>query len=270
MAEGTGAGRLTGETAIVTGGGQGIGKAIARRLSDDGAAVAILDLNAETGQAVAAEIGAAGGRAIFVHCDVRKRPEVRAAVDRVAQTFDGITILVNNAGIGRRAPFLELSDETWNAVLEVNLTGAFIVAQEVCRQMVRAGRGSVVNLGSAAAHMAHSEQAVYSVSKAGLEALTRVMAFELAPAGVRVNAVSPGTIATEFLAGMLTPAARVAREQRIPFGRLGTPEEVADVIAFLVSNDARYITGSSIPIDGGLLFAGIRTESTTDVAGGGG
>ena len=97
------------------------------------------------------------------------------------KAFGGITILVNNAGIGRRAPFLELSDETWNAVLEVNLTGAFIVAQEVCRHMARAGRGSVVNLGSAAAHMAHSEQAVYSVSKAGLEALTRVMAFELAP-----------------------------------------------------------------------------------------
>jgi NAD(P)-dependent dehydrogenase (short-subunit alcohol dehydrogenase family) len=259
MTQDTGAGRLTGETAIVTGGGQGIGKAVARRLSADGAAVAILDLNAETGQAVAAELSAAGGRAIFVQCDVRKRQEVRAAVDRVAQTFDGMTILVNNAGIGRRAPFLELSDETWNAVLEVNLTGAFIVAQEVCRQMVRAGRGSVVNLGSAAAHMAHSEQAVYSVSKAGLEALTRVMAFELAPAGIRVNAVSPGTIATEFLAGMLTAEARSAREQRIPAGRLGTPEEVADVIAFLVSSDSRYVMGGTIAIDGGLLFAGIRT-----------
>ena len=265
MAEGSGAGRLTGEAAIVTGGGQGIGQAIARRLSEDGAAVAILDLNVETGQATAAALSTAGGRAIFVQCDVRRRPDVRAAVDRVAQSFGGVTILVNNAGIGRRAPFLELSDETWNAVLEVNLTGAFIVAQEVCRHMARAGRGSVVNLGSAAAHMAHSEQAVYSVSKAGLEALTRVMAFELAPAGVRVNAVSPGTIATEFLSGMLTPAARAAREQRIPFGQLGTPEEVADVIAFLVSNDARYVTGSSIPIDGGLLFAGIRTVNETDV-----
>jgi NAD(P)-dependent dehydrogenase (short-subunit alcohol dehydrogenase family) len=258
MAGGTGAGRLTGETAIVTGGGQGIGRAIARRLSADGAAVAILDINAETGKAVAAELGADGGRAIFVPCDVRKRAEVRAALDQVAQTFEGITILVNNAGIGRRAPFLELSDETWHAVLEVNLTGAFIVAQEACRHMARAGRGSVINLGSAAAHMAHSEQAVYSVSKAGLEALTRVMAFELAPAGVRVNAVSPGTIATEFLAGMLTPDARTAREQRIPVGRLGTPEEVADVIAFLASDESRYMTGATIPIDGGLLFAGIR------------
>jgi NAD(P)-dependent dehydrogenase (short-subunit alcohol dehydrogenase family) len=259
MAEGSRDGRLTGETAIVTGGGQGIGKAIARRLSGDGAAVAILDINAETGEAVATELRAAGSRAIFVQCDVRKRQEVRGAVDNVAQAFDGITILVNNAGIGRRAPFLELSDETWHAVLDVNLTGAFIVAQEVCRHMARARRGSVVNLGSAAAHMAHSEQAVYSVSKAGLEALTRVMAFELAPAGVRVNAVSPGTIATEFLAGMLTPEARAAREQRIPFGRLGTPEEVADVAAFLVSRDSEYVTGSIIFVDGGLLFAGIRT-----------
>ncbi len=257
--EGTGVGRLTGETAIVTGGGQGIGKAVARRLAGEGAAVAILDVNAETGKAVAAELSAAGSRALFAQCDVRKRQEVRVTVDSIVQTFGGITILVNNAGIGRRAPFLELSDETWNAVLEVNLTGAFIVAQEVCRYMARAGRGSVVNLGSAAAHMAHSEQAVYSVSKAGLEALTRVMAFELAPAGVRVNAVSPGTIATEFLAGMLTPEARSAREQRIPAGRLGTPEEVADLIAFLVSSDSKYMTGSTIPLDGGLLSAGIRT-----------
>ena len=146
MAEGSGAGRLTGEAAIVTGGGQGIGQAIARRLSEDGAAVAILDLNVETGQATAAALSTAGGRAIFVQCDVRRRPDVRAAVDRVAQSFGGVTILVNNAGIGRRAPFLELSDETWNAVLEVNLTGAFIVAQEVCRHMARAGRGSVVDL----------------------------------------------------------------------------------------------------------------------------
>lgn len=252
-------GRLTSKTAIVTGAGQGIGKAIAVRLFAEGASVAILDVNAESGQATARALNAkAGGRALFVPCDVTLRNDVKRAVGAVLDAMGRIDILVNNAGIGRSAPFLELTDEAWTAVLGVNLTGSFMIAQEVCRHMAKAGGGSVVNMGSAAAHMAHSGQSVYGVSKAGLEALTRAMAFELAPAGIRVNAISPGTIETEFLRGMLTAAARTERERRIPAGRLGTPEEVASVVAFLASDDARYVNGAIVPIDGGLIFAGIR------------
>ena len=251
--------RLVGQVAIVTGGGRGIGEVISKRLASEGASIAILELDPARGERVASELTASGARALSRQCDVTDRDEVSRAVDGVVDALGEVTILINNAGIGRRAPFLDLTDESWNAVLSVNLTGAFIVAQEVCRRMAKSGRGSVVNLASAAAHMAHSEQAVYSVSKAGLEALTRVMAFELAPLGIRVNAVAPGTIATEFLAGMLTDEAKAERVRRIPLGRLGDPEDVASVVAFLVSDDARYVTGCSLPIDGGLVFAGIRT-----------
>jgi len=251
--------RLAGQVAIVTGGGRGIGEVISKRLASEGASIAILELDPLSGERVASELTASGARALCLQCDVTKRDAVSRAVDGVVAALGDVTILINNAGIGRRAPFLDLADDAWNAVLGVNLTGAFIVAQEVCRRMAKSGRGSVVNLASAAAHMAHSEQAVYSVSKAGLEALTRVMAFELAPLGIRVNAVAPGTIATEFLAGMLTEEAKAERVRRIPLGRLGDPEDVASVVAFLVSDDARYVTGCSLPIDGGLVFAGIRT-----------
>ncbi len=251
-------GRLDGEIAIVTGGAQGIGRTIARRLSAEGAAVAILDTNPKTGEQTSAGLRSAGQRSIFYPCDVTNRDQVRQAVQRTTAELGEATILINNAGIGLHAPFLEMSDDMWNQVLHVNLTGAFITAQEVCRHMARNRRGAVVNMASAAAHMAHSEQAAYAASKAALEALTRVMAFELAPHGVGVNAIAPGTIATDFLKTALTQEARAERERRIPVGRLGTAEEVAGVVAFLVSQDASYLTGSVVPIDGGLLFAGIR------------
>jgi NAD(P)-dependent dehydrogenase (short-subunit alcohol dehydrogenase family) len=250
--------RLAGKIAIVTGGGGGLGEAIAARLVLDGAAVAILELDRARGEKVAARLSESGHRAIFIPCDVTLRDEVRRAVETVSATLGPITILINNAGIGMRAPFLELADDTWNKVIAVNLTGAFIVAQEVCRHIVSNGGGSVVNMASTAAQIANSEQVVYSVSKAGLEALTRVMAFELAPHGVRVNAVAPGTIATDFLSGMLTDYAKAERIKRIPVGRFGTPDEVARVVTFLASEDAAYVTACSLPIDGGLLPAGIR------------
>ncbi len=257
-------GRLANEVAIVTGGGGGIGSAIARRLADDGATVVILDKDGRAAEMIAGELKNNGRRAGLVECDITRREEVHAAVARVAEAHGRISILVNNAGIGRRASFLELSDEAWNDVLAVNLTGSFIVAQEVCRVMVPAGRGSVINVGSVAAHMAHSEQAAYATSKAALEGLTRAMAFELAPLGVRANAVLPGTVATGIIKGMLQGEERFERERRIPFGRLAEPEEVAAAVAFLASDDARYMTGSLVVVDGGLMFAGIRASRSPD------
>jgi NAD(P)-dependent dehydrogenase (short-subunit alcohol dehydrogenase family) len=251
--------KLTNEVAIVTGGGGGIGSAIARRLASEAAAVVIFDRDEEAATKVVEELRAGGHRAAFICCDIRRRTDVHSAVAQVVETWGAIGVLVNNAGIGRRASFLELTEEMWNEVLTVNVTGSFTVAQEVCRVMVQTGRGCVVNVGSVAAHIAHSEQAAYATSKAALEALTRVMAFELAPLGVRVNAVLPGTVATGIIRGMLDDEARTAREKRIPLGRLAEPEEIADVVAFLASNDARYMTGSLVVVDGGLLFAGIRT-----------
>lgn len=251
--------RLSGEVAVVTGGGGGLGRAIARRLASDGAAVAILDIDANAGQTTALEVNNRGGKGLSIECDVTQRSQVRAAIEGVVGAWGKISVLVNNAGIGMRAPFLEMSDSTWEAVLAVNLTGAFIVAQEIAREMVRSGYGSIINMGSAAARMAHSEQVAYATSKAGLEALTRVMAFELAPLGIRVNAVAPGTITTELLSRMLTDEARAERIRRVPMGRLGMPDEVASVVSFLASRDSAYVTGCVLPIDGGIVFAGIRT-----------
>ena len=255
---GSGSGTLAGEIAMVTGGSGAIGEAIARRLAADGAAVAILNRHAETGERAAAALTGAGHRALSVECDVRYRPQVRAAVERVIAEWGRITILVNTAGIGVHEPFLDLADETWENVLAVNLTGMFITSQEVARRMVRSGGGTIINMGSIAAHIAHSAQAVYATSKAGIEALTRAMAFELAPVGIRVNGIAPGTIATPFLDGILSEDARAARVRRIPMGRLGTPEDVAGVVAFLASRDAQYMAGCMVRIDGGLLFAGVR------------
>lgn len=244
---------------VVTGGARGIGKAIATRLVAEGARVAIFDVDSEAGNDTASTLAGQAERARFLQCDVTKRREVEGAVEKLVSTWGPISGLVNNAGIGLRASFLELPQQSWDAVIGVNLTGAFIVAQEVCREMAKARRGAVVNMASAAAHMAHSDQSAYSVSKAGLEALTRAMAFELAPLGIRTNAVAPGTIQTEFLGGMLTEQAKADRVQRVPLGRLGMPQEVAATVTFLLSEEASYLNGSIVAIDGGLMFAGIRT-----------
>ena len=207
--------RLANDVAIVTGGAQGIGRAVATRLAAEGAAVAILDVNAAGAQAAAAALVADGRQAIGLACDVTSRAQVHDAVAAVVARFGRLSVLVNNAGIVRRAHFLEVTDAIWAEVLGVNLTGTFIVAQETARVMVAQRFGRIVNMASVAAEIAHGNQSVYSVSKAGIEAMTRNMAFDLAPYGIGVNAIAPGTIATDFAIGALSEEARTRRLQRI-------------------------------------------------------
>jgi NAD(P)-dependent dehydrogenase (short-subunit alcohol dehydrogenase family) len=252
--------RLEGCVALVTGAARGIGRAIALRLGREGAKLALFDASDGGGEGTAALLEAEGVEAIAFPVDVTRRDRVKAAVAETEARLGPIDILINNAGIGRPMPFLDIADEDWNAMMSVNVGGVFVVGQEVARGMAARGRGRIVNMASLAAHTANDHQAAYAAAKGAVTALTRVMAFELGRRGVSVNAVSPGPIETELAATMLTPAARRAREERIPQGRLGQPEDVASVVAFLASPDAAYINGETLVVDGGLLIAGIRAN----------
>lgn len=252
--------RLGGKVAVVTGAARGIGRAAALRLASEGASVALIDFSPDACADTQRAISAAGGTARGYVADVTDRPAVHRVVTNITVELGAINILVNNAAIGRPALFLDISDANWNEIIGTNLGGIFIVGQEVARRMVESGSGRIVNVASLAAHTANDAQAAYAAAKGGVVALTRVMAFELARHGIAVNAVSPGPIDTELARTMLTAKARLTREQRIPQGRFGTPEEVAAAIAFLASPDAAYINGEVLVVDGGLLIAGVRAD----------
>ncbi|WP_144629932.1 SDR family NAD(P)-dependent oxidoreductase [Bordetella genomosp. 13] len=241
-----------GKVAVVTGGAQGIGAACARRLAQAGASVAIWDVDRENGQALARELGDA---ALFVACDVSSKAAVDAALATTLACFDRVDQLVNNAGIVRPAPFLDITEADWDLVIGVNLKGAFLVGQAVARAMVQHGGGAIVHMSSVNAVTAIPTIASYNASKGGIAQLTRVMALALIDHGVRVNAVAPGTIATELAksAVMADEASRNRIMSRTPMRRLGEPEEVADAVAYLLSDASSYITGETLYVDGGRL-----------------
>jgi NAD(P)-dependent dehydrogenase (short-subunit alcohol dehydrogenase family) len=244
-----------GQVAVITGAAQGIGAACAERLAQDGAAVALWDVDDARGQALASAIEARGQRAIYQHCNVAKRTEVEAAVAATLKAFGRIDALINNAGIFKAANFLDITEADWDAVIDVNLKGAFLVGQAVAREMVKTGGGAIVNMSSVNAVMAIPSIASYNASKGGVNQLTRVMALALAEHGIRVNAVGPGTIATELAKNAVLGSEEAKQRilSRTPMKRLGEPGEIADVCAFLISSAASYMTGEIVYVDGGRL-----------------
>jgi 3-oxoacyl-[acyl-carrier protein] reductase len=246
--------RLNGKVAIVTGASRGIGRGIAQRLASEGARVAVTARGADVLRAAARGIESAGGMALAIPGDAGVRSDVEAMFDQVLATWGSVDIVVNNAAwASPQAHILEMDEAHWDTVIRSNLKSVYLHCHRAANIMVDLGtRGSIVNISSFAAARAHRYMAAYDATKGGMEAMTRTMAIDLAPFGIRVNVVGPGAIHTEEYEPQGEEAKR-RRGETVPLGRVGYPEDVAGAVAFLASDDAGYITGQVLYVDGGML-----------------
>lgn len=240
---------------IITGGAQGIGFACGQRFARDGARVVLADVNTEKGEAAAEIIRSAGGDAMFVPCDVGDKAQVVSLVQKTVDRHGRLDVMISNAAILHIADILDLEEEDYDRVLRVNLKGFFLTGQAAARQMVaQGGGGSIINMSSIQAVITLPNILTYSICKGGVKSLTTSMALALADKGVRVNAIGPGSIATDMVKQlMVDDAARKRLLSRTPLGRLGDPSEVAAVAVFLASDESSYVTGETIYVDGGRL-----------------
>lgn len=247
-------GRLTGEVVLVTGAARGIGRAIAVKAAEEGAAVALVDVLADVLTATTADLEQTGAKVASAVGDITDETSVRRAVEQVTSELGPVTVLVNNAGKNAYADATAMTVEEWDSVFDVDLKGAWLMARQVLPAMIEARHGSIVNIASIHASLTSAGMFPYAAAKSGLVGMTRSLALDVAPHDVRVNAVSPGFIATDLLEEFFDtiPGARETALEVHPLGRIGTPENVAEVVCFLASSAAAFVTGANWPVDGGL------------------
>jgi NAD(P)-dependent dehydrogenase (short-subunit alcohol dehydrogenase family) len=249
---------LQGKTAIITGGGSGIGAGIARLFGTLGANIVLGDVEPETAGEISCELGEMGYPVLVVEVDVREAEQVDALVEKTVERFGGVDVLVNSAGVGTLSSIVDMIDEEWDWVLGVNLKGTFLCTRAVARWWIKTGnRGKIINLSSINERVPLAGEAHYCASKGGVMMFTRSAALELAPHGIHVNAIAPAMIQTPLTEELnVIPELHAAHLKQVPFGRMGQPEDVACVAAFLASPWSDWITGASVPADGGMHLVG--------------
>ena len=246
--------RLAGQVALITGGGTGIGRAIALAFSREGAAVAVAGRRVEKLQAVVAEIEKTGGQGLAVACDVAEAKDAERAVQEAAGRFGRLNVLVNNAGVLSVTTVAGTSEEEWDRVMRINLKGPFLMSRAALPEFRKAGGGAIVNIGSVLGLIAMKDRAAYCASKGGVTMLTKAMALDHGHEGIRVNCICPSLVETELVQDLFfaNEQARQARLATIPLGRAGRPEDVAEMAVYLASKESSWMTGAALPLDGGL------------------